>query len=160
MKLQFANNQYLMSKRFSRYSKLGKIINLVFWFKVFSKFSIFDSNCSIWILTPPELIILSNLLKRPSYHDYISQIFFLNTFIYHFTTNAAATAEFRAQIQVKNVWNNNTPTFLCTALLFDTDATKSVPRWWSKTPRPSRNRWLVAILTPLSPLLSIEHEWI
>ena len=77
---------------------------------------------------------------------YEEAYFKMNTFIYNFTNSDAATTEFRAQIQVKNVWNNNPTTFLCTSLLFDVDATKSVPRWRSKTPRRSRNRWLVAIL--------------
>ena len=77
---------------------------------------------------------------------YEEAYFKMNTFIYNFTNSDAATTAFRAQNQVKNVCNNNSTTVLCTALLIDTNATKLVLLCWSKTPRTSRNRWLVAIL--------------
>ena len=77
---------------------------------------------------------------------YEEAYFKMNTFIYNFTNSDAATTAFRAQNQVKNVCNNNSTTVLCTALLIDINATKLVLLCWSKTPRTSRNRWLVAIL--------------
>ena len=90
---------------------------------------------------------------------YEEAYFKINTFIYNFTNSDAATTAFRAQNQVKNVCNNNSTTVLCTALLIDTNATKLVLLCWSKTPRTSRNRWLVAILIGMRRHLFSTSEW-